>query len=510
MIQLQSVGCRRLFVFARSAAKKSTSSREVAVRLDHERITRDVTARLTRAPSAEEACRVTVNALHTHTGAMAAALLPVRRHLRCVAAAGSWQVFTAVQPGRGVSGRAFRTGQTQTVTAVRDDPDYIPVGAPGTTLEVCAPLLDTDGRPIGVLNVEWQTQTDVEAAAKLVDEVAACLGDRITRLGGPPPEKRTEKLLRHAGALTSASTEWELMAAANDAARDMSGLSAAVLIVGDGARMRVGMPTVLPDEFEAKLRDVMTALPESALLELVTLAHKHGSSYTLGEVDHCVPHIYRPLIAAGVATLITVPVGPADGGGVMLIADERNLEPDPSMVNLMELLSAQAWSCLDRLRTLTQLRELANSDPLTGLRHQGPFAERIRGAVAGRTALLAIDIDQFKVINDTYGHQEGDAVLVAVARALQDALRHVDELFRLGGDEFVAVLEVRHPSEAMVIADRLTAAARAIGRTVSIGVALVDDDEPPERALRRADAALYEVKRNGRDGARLAPTAPAD
>ncbi|GIF65174.1 hypothetical protein Ais01nite_32090 [Asanoa ishikariensis] len=474
------------------------------MRLDHERIVSDVTARLTRASSAEEACRVSVNALHAHTGAMAAALLPVRRHLRCVAAAGAWQVFTAVQPGRGVSGRAFRTGQTQTVVAVQDDPDYIPVGAPGTALEVCAPLLDTDGAPIGVLNVEWQDPTDVEVARKLVDEVAACLGDRITRLGGPPPEKRTEKLLRHAGALTSASTEWELMAAANDAARDMSGLSAAVLVVDDGQRMRVGMPTVLPDEFESKLRDVMTALPESALLDLVNLAHRHGSSYTLGEADHCVPHAYRPLVDAGVATLIMVPVGPPDSGGVMLIADERSLEPDPSMVNLMELLAAQAWSCLDRLRTLSKLRELASSDPLTGLRHQGPFGERIRGAVPGRTALLAIDIDQFKVINDTYGHQEGDAVLVAVAGALKDALRHADELFRLGGDEFVAVLEVRHPNEAMMIADRLTAAARAIGRTVSIGVALVEEDEPPERALRRADAALYEVKRNGRDGARLA------
>lgn len=436
---------------------------------------------------------------------MAAALLPVRDHLRCVAAAGSWQVFTAVQPGRGVSGRAFRTGQTQTVTAVREDPDYIPVGIADVALEVCVPLVDVDGRPIGVLDVEWREPRDVAAARACVEEVAACLGDRISRLGGPPAENSSEKLLRHAGALTAAATEWELMAAANDAARDISSLRAAVLVVSEGQRIRVGMPTVLPDEFEANLRDVMAGLPESALLELVTLAHKHGSAYTLGETGHTVPPVYRPLLDAGVATLITVPVGPADAGGVMLIADERMLEPDSATVNLMELLAAQAWACLDRLRSLAMLRELAMSDPLTGLRHQGPFGERIRNAVPGRTALLAIDIDRFKVINDTYGHQEGDAVLVSLARALQHALRRVDELFRLGGDEFVAVLDVRHPSEAMTIAERLTDAARAIGRTVSIGVALVDDDEPPERALRRADAAMYAVKRDGRDGARLAP-----
>ncbi|MDG4822371.1 diguanylate cyclase [Asanoa sp. WMMD1127] len=477
--------------------------------MDQERIVRDVTTRLTRASSAEEASRVTVAALSAHTGAMTAVLLPVRDHLRCVAAAGAWQVFTAVQSGRGVCGRAFRSGRTQVVTDVRDDPDYIPIGPLDVTLDISAPLLDTDERPVGVLNVEWRTPTDVADAQAVVEAVAACLGDRITRLGGPPAEKRSEKLLRHAGALTAASTEWELMAAANDAARDISGLSAAVLVVADGHRVRLGMPTVLPNAFEARLRDVMTAQPESVLFECLALAHRHGSAYTLGETGHCVPEIYRPLIEAGVATLITVPVGPPDAGGVMLIADERNLDPDPATVNLMELLAAQAWACLDRMRTLAQLRELANSDPLTGLRHQGPFSERIRTAVPGRTALLAIDIDQFKVINDTYGHQEGDAVLVAVARALQNALRHVDELFRLGGDEFVAVLEVRHPGEAMVIAERLTSAARAIGRTVSIGVALVDADEPPERTLRRADAALYGVKRDGRDGARLAAGAAA-
>ncbi|WP_203704484.1 sensor domain-containing diguanylate cyclase [Asanoa iriomotensis] len=479
--------------------------------MDHERIVSAVTARLTRASSAEEACRVAVNTISAETGAMAAALLPVRDHLRCVAAAGSWHVFTAVQTGRGVSGRAFRTGRTQTVTAVREDPDYIPVGIADVTLEVCAPLVDTDGQPIGVFDVEWCDPTDVAAARACIEEVAACLGDRITRLGGPPAENSSEKLLRHAGALTAAATEWELMAAANDAARDVSGLCAAVLVVSEGQRIRVGMPTALPDEFEANLRDVLTTVPESALLELVTLAHRHGSSHTLGETGHTVPPVYRPLLDAGVATLITVPVGPPGEGGVMLIADDRTLEPDSSTVNLMELLAAQAWACLDRLRTLAALRELAMSDPLTGLRHQGPFGERIRNAVPGRTALLAIDIDQFKYINDTYGHQEGDAVLVSLARALQGALRRVDELFRLGGDEFVAVLDVRHPSEAMTIADRLTDAARAIGRTVSIGVALVADEEPPERTLRRADAAMYAVKRDGRDGARLAPaSATAD
>jgi diguanylate cyclase (GGDEF)-like protein len=188
----------------------------------------------------------------------------------------------------------------------------------------------------------------------------------------------------------------------------------------------------------------------------------------------------------------------------MLAVDGRRVRPDPMIVNLMELLATQAWTCLDRLRGLAQLHKRAMSDPLTGLRHQGSFNERIAVAVPGRTALLAVDIDQFKNINDTYGHQAGDEVLVTVAHALLRALRQGDDLYRLGGDEFVAVLDVARSEEAVRVAERLTAAARAIGRTVSVGVALQQGDESPDATLRRADAALYAVKRDGRDGVQLA------
>jgi diguanylate cyclase (GGDEF)-like protein len=144
------------------------------------------------------------------------------------------------------------------------------------------------------------------------------------------------------------------------------------------------------------------------------------------------------------------------------------------------------------------------SDPLTGLRHHGPFGERIATATPGRTALLAIDVDEFKSINDTYGHQAGDELLVGLARALQGALRQGDEIYRIGGDEFVAVVDVPQPDEAVRIAERLASAARRAGRTISVGVAMQRDGEPAEDTLRRADVALYDVKRHGRDGVRLA------
>jgi diguanylate cyclase (GGDEF)-like protein len=471
------------------------------VRTDIERIRREVTDALATTTTAHGACRATVDVLGAGTGAMCAALLPVRDHLRLAAATGAWQVFSAVPHGQGISGRVFRSGKAETLTCAREDPDYIPVG-PDVALEVCAPILDPAGRPIGVLNVEWAERVPVDTAETAVETAADLLGERMTQLGGPPAESRSEKLLRHATALTAAGTERELTAAAHDAALDVSGLSAAVLVL-DGDGMQIGVPTSKPRPLEQCVRDRLAQVTQDQLRELMMLAHRHGSSYTLAEPYHRPPEVYASLVEAGVRTLIAVPVGPPAGGGVILIADDRAVRPDPTVVNLMELLAAQAWLCVDRLRTLAILHRQANSDPLTGLRHQGPFSERIAAATPGRTALLAIDIDQFKAINDTYGHQEGDRVLVTVANALQTALRRGDELYRLGGDEFVAVLDVTRDEEAVAIAERLADAARAIGRTVSIGVAVVRNDEPPGTTLRRADAALYGAKREGRDAVRF-------
>ena len=118
--------------------------------------------------------------------------------------------------------------------------------------------------------------------------------------------------------------------------------------------------------------------------------------------------------------------------------------------------------------------------------------------------MLAIDIDGFKAINDTYGHQAGDAALVDLARALSAALRTGDELFRVGGDEFAVVVDVQRLEEATGVAERLVAAARRVGQSISVGVALQETTETPGQTFRRADTALYDAKRAGRDGVRMA------
>lgn len=486
-------------------------------------IVADVMASLPAAETPVAACQATVAALSRHAPVTISVLLRVHDRLRCVAATGSWQIFATVAPEMGVVGRVYTSGKTELVPDVTRDPDYLPL-RPDVVAELCTPLFDPAGRPIGVLDLQWTQQLDLEPWRGVAEAIAVHLASRINQLGGPPAESRSEKLLRHAAALTAAGTEAGVLTAALAAARDVTGLTAAVLALPEEALvgapaveiesdetgptahagMRLATPTGMPGTLEARIRAGLAAAGPDTLRRLATKAHRYGAAYTLGEERPPATAEHQMLVAVGVGTLIAVPVGPAETGGVLLVADERRLRPDPTTVNLVELLAAQSWTCLERLRGLAALRERANSDPLTGLRHHGSFGERIAAATPGRTALLVIDIDNFKSVNDTYGHQVGDQVLVDLARTLERALRHGDELYRIGGDEFVAVVEVSRAEEALSIAERLAAAARGTGQTISVGVALQRDREPPDMTLRRADAALYEVKRAGRDGARLA------
>ena len=477
--------------------------------MDQQRVIRDVAVRLPVATSVRAACQGAVNALAEHAPATISVLLHVTDRLRCIAATGSWQVFSTVPPKSGIVGRVHASGVTAVVPSVAADPDYLPI-RPDVRAEICVPIFSA-GEPIGVLDLQWNEPAELEQWRDVAERVAGLLGTRIAMLGGPPAESRGEKLLRHAAAFAAAPTERDLTVAALVAARDVSGLAVAVLIGTRPERPQLNRRTGPPSALEIRIRAELDAAGPAPLRQLISHAHRYGASYTLGEPGHPAVGAHRPLIDAGVRTLVAVPFGSPDSGGVLLVADERLIRPDPTTVNLMELLAAQAWTCLDRLRTLVQLREQASSDPLTGLPHTGPFGRRMRRTTPGRTALLAIDVDNFKEVNDTFGHQAGDRVLVGLARALEGALRTGgDELYRTGGDEFVAVVDVARADEAVRIAERLVAAARQTGRTISVGVALAGDGESPQETLRRADEALYTVKRNGRDGVALTPAQPGD
>ena len=161
-------------------------------------------------------------------------------------------------------------------------------------------------------------------------------------------------------------------------------------------------------------------------------------------------------------------------------------------------------------------------DDLTRLPLRGAFVSAAASAIAtahasqGECALLVIDVDQFKFVNDTYGHLKGDAVLVLVGELLRRTLRSGDLAARWGGDEFVALLPGAPISRARDVAERLAAAIRGhaglvdvtslpISVSVSIGVASFPaHGHDPETLFAAADRAMYQVKRRGRDGVAVA------
>jgi diguanylate cyclase (GGDEF)-like protein/PAS domain S-box-containing protein len=167
-------------------------------------------------------------------------------------------------------------------------------------------------------------------------------------------------------------------------------------------------------------------------------------------------------------------------------------------------------TALARRRTEQRMRHEALHDPLTGLANRTLLRDRLEHAIArsgrerGATAVLFIDLDNFKGVNDSHGHAAGDAVLVESARRLQAAVRPGDTVARIGGDEFVAVCEDVDVESAMTVARRLQEALRPSFTAggiehwlaASIGVAL--GDREPERMLRNADTASYRAKAAGR------------
>lgn len=178
----------------------------------------------------------------------------------------------------------------------------------------------------------------------------------------------------------------------------------------------------------------------------------------------------------------------------------------------------------ERVRLQAQLQHSAEHDPLTDLPNRALFTRRVRQALTGRragdhsTAVLFIDLDGFKAVNDTIGHQAGDELLVEAAHRLQDAVRAGDTAARLGGDEFAALIlgdgsRDRSAREYQVheIAERLRStlsqpyriAGSEVRVAASIGVAFADPGITPSDLMRNADLAMYRAKAGGKDRVEL-------
>ena len=170
----------------------------------------------------------------------------------------------------------------------------------------------------------------------------------------------------------------------------------------------------------------------------------------------------------------------------------------------------------ERIKVEQCLDHLAYHDPLTGLPNRVKFKEQLTASLRRiknnrhSIAVLFIDLDRFKDVNDTLGHSIGDALLVVVTQRIRSCVRDTDTLARHGGDEFIFILENMHDrAEAAIVAKKLLAQfhepfsvdGNELYLSASIGISLAPDDgSDVDILVRNADAAMYEAKENGRNG----------
>jgi diguanylate cyclase len=165
-------------------------------------------------------------------------------------------------------------------------------------------------------------------------------------------------------------------------------------------------------------------------------------------------------------------------------------------------------------REVASSQQMARQDSLTGLPNRRAYEERLEQEHArwrrfgGRLSLLVWDVDNFKTVNDTYGHKAGDRALQLIAATLQQRLRETDFLARLGGEEFVVLLIGAEVADAYKVAEAMREAVASAGLhsnnkpvalTVSGGLSQFADGDDPVRVFQRADEALYRAKRAGKN-----------
>ncbi|MDP9364622.1 MAG: PAS domain S-box protein [Chloroflexota bacterium] len=392
---------------------------------------------------------------------------------------GYHRVLDRIPISQGVMGRVARTGQPALVVDGRADPDFL-AAFEGIVSEVCVPLRD-EGRVVGVLNVERTGgQVPEEADLRLMLALAEHVSVAVGRARLYAEVRASEARFR--GAFDQAPIGMALVGT-------------------DGRWLRVNRALC-----------AMLGYAEADLLATTSQAVTHPDDLALdleqarrllvGEVDtyaiekrylHRQGHAIRAQLNAS------------------LVRDD---EGRPRYV------VAQIQDVTERKTFEDRLEHLALHDPLTGLPNRVLFADRLERAVTaprGRgagPAVLFVDLDRFKLVNDTLGHETGDRLLAAVAERLAAVFRPIDTVARLGGDEFAVLLEGATAAAAGRAAERVIEALRppfvVDGRetfvSASVGIALGSGrgrggggvPPRPQDLLREADIALYQAKAAGR------------
>ncbi|WP_256070046.1 MULTISPECIES: putative bifunctional diguanylate cyclase/phosphodiesterase [unclassified Streptomyces] len=306
------------------------------------------------------------------------------------------------------------------------------------------------------------------------------------------------------------------------------------LVQGSSDVIMIAAPTGVLRYVSPAAQGVYGRDPEE-LVGTELAAHIHPDD--LGRVLHEVRRFLAAPASEEPATRIECRIRSGRGRGPRDRRDGRDgrddwLHVESSVNRYQGGLIFNSRDVTERVRLQAQLQHNASHDPLTDLPNRALFTERVGRALAGRRAgdgrpaVLYVDLDGFKAVNDTAGHQAGDDLLIQAARRLQDALRVGDSAARLGGDEFAALITGPDGADPGVrerqireIADRLrtvlSAPYRLDGGEVrvgaSIGIAFAEAGATPTEVMRNADLAMYRAKQAGKGQVELyAPQMQSD
>lgn len=360
-------------------------------------------------------------------------------------------------------------------------------------------------------SMQHQLNSMVEAAKRLGDgdfdtEVPATGNDEMSRLAvefnrmgdrlRSHIQKQQESLYRFGETIASTLDREGLLQATLSTAMDACGARYGQVIVPDDADLLVEN-----GEAEAEICREIREQASAACLYHNPERSEHSGWFTIG----------YPILSPDSGSVLAV----------LSIARRRHAFESADLERLA-YLARQASVSLENVSLHAVVSRQAITDPLTGLHNRRSFdnlaeKEALRvGRFGHSLSLLMLDIDDFKTVNDTYGHQVGDQVLKAISSHLQMESRAVDEPARFGGEEFAVLCPETEAEEAMLLAERLLAAigresietdAGPLNVTVSIGVAsLPGDAEEVVDLIAAADGALYEAKRSGK--ARVVRFAP--
>lgn len=414
------------------------------------------------------------------------------------------------------------TGDVHDVVLPAKQLAHVDSGQPMRFIDFAAPIIDAEGHLKGVLGAHarwsWVAETveSVLAGRTLQDGVEMMIADRNGTILYPwaHAAKRTPEV--ESSAAHYATQRWD----------DGREYLTSIVPVSETTATKLGWRIVLRQPVAAASAPIDALRPHLVGLSLLTAIVFALLGYRFAR-RNCLPIEQLVLTLRGIEQGNRAPVYPANrqipeiGQLISSIASmtralferERELETRNAALETLVDERTEALSTAN-----SELDRLTTHDALTGANNRRRLDERLREYFAEmqRTrsdyTLLIVDVDHFKQINDTFGHDAGDRVLKQLAMLLEQDTRETDFVARYGGEEFVVILPNTRAAEGEIVAEKLRSAVAALfipevgGITVSIGLSGSDlEDTAETTVLHRADAALYSAKRNGRNRVETLP-----